>query len=196
MSEISFTQPLVSVEWLHNNLNAENLIILDGTIAKTFDALQQQIINARFFDIKQKFSDTSNEFPSAFPSEVQFQKEARQLGVNQNSAIVVYDDKGIYSSARVWYLFRSFGFKNVAVLDGGFPQWLKAGFPTQYMKPYEGSEGDFIANLKLNFMKFFEDIEEASATQSHATQHRSVDQSLGHELDLLQIVRQLIPLHQ
>ncbi|MEW4922838.1 sulfurtransferase [Algibacter sp. 2305UL17-15] len=167
MSKVSLTQPLVSAEWLHKNLNAENLVILDGTIAKTLDALQQQIPNARFFDIKQKFSDTSNPFPSAFPSEAQFQKEARKLGIHQNSAIVVYDDKGIYSSARVWYLFRAFGFNTIAVLDGGFPEWLKAGYPTEYMKPYEGNEGDFIANLRPNFMKFFDDIETATSTKTH-----------------------------
>ncbi|GAL67389.1 hypothetical protein [Jejuia pallidilutea] len=96
---IILTSPLVSVNWLHEKLGANNLVVLDGTIAKTFNALSQQIPTARFFDIKQKFSDTSNAFPSAFPSEYQFQIEAQNLGINQDSAIVVYDDKGIYSSA-------------------------------------------------------------------------------------------------
>lgn len=166
-SNITLTSPIVSVEWLHEHLNAENLVILDGTIAKAFDALQQQIPKARFFDIKQKFSDTSNAFPSAFPSAEQFQNEARALGISQNSAIVVYDDKGLYSSARVWYLFRAFGFNNVAVLNGGFPEWKKAGFPTEYMNFYEGATGDFTANLQPNFMRFFDDIETASKEETH-----------------------------
>ena len=166
-SNINLTSPIVSVEWLHKHLNANNLIVLDGTIVKTFDALQQQIPNARFFDIKQKFSDTSDPFPSAFPSEVQFQKEARKLGVNKDSAIVVYDDKGIYSSARVWYLFRAFGFNNVAVLNGGFPEWLKAGYATEYMNLYEGGAGDFEAKMQPNFMQFFDDIQKASKNETH-----------------------------
>lgn len=164
---ITLTSPLVSVEWIHEHLKAENLIILDGTIAKAFDAMSLQIPNARFFDIKQKFSDTSNAFPSAFPSEAQFQKEARNLGINNDSAIVVYDDKGIYSSARVWWLFRAFGFDNVAVLDGGFPEWQRHNFPTEYMTHYEGELGNFKAKLQFGFMKFFGDIETASKDNTH-----------------------------
>ena len=125
-TSILLTSPIVSVEWLHEHMNADNLIILDGTINKVFDKSSEQIPNARLFDIKMKFSDVSNPFPSAFPSSKQFQKEARNLGINNDSAIVVYDDKGIYSSARVWWLFKAFGYKNVAVLNGGFPEWKNA----------------------------------------------------------------------
>jgi 3-mercaptopyruvate sulfurtransferase SseA len=165
--KITLTSPLVSVVWLHENLKAENLVVLDGTIAKVFDAMSLQIPKARFFDIKQKFSDTSNAFPSAFPSQAQFQKEARGLGINNNSAIVVYDDKGIYSSARVWWLFKAFGYTNVAVLDGGFPEWQKHNFATEYATPYEGELGDFEATLQSGFMSFFEDTNTATKAQTH-----------------------------
>lgn len=164
---ISITSPVVSVQWLHENLEAKNLVVLDGTIAKAYDAMSLQIPKARFFDIKKKFSDTSNPFPSAFPSEAQFQEEARKLGVNNDSAIVVYDDKGIYSSARVWWLFKAFGFENIAVLNGGFPEWQKAGFPTEFMQAYEGNLGDFEANLQPNFMQFFDGIKNASTHKTH-----------------------------
>ena len=164
---LNITSPIVSVEWLHEHLNAKNLIVLDGTINKVFDVSQKQILNARLFDIKNKFSDITNPFPSAFPSVEQFQKEARALGINNNSAIVVYDDKGIYSSARVWWLFKAFGYNNVAVLNGGFPAWLKAGFQTENMKVYGGQAGDFVANLQPKLMKFFSDIEDASKNNTH-----------------------------
>ncbi|MEL0456144.1 sulfurtransferase [Flavobacteriaceae bacterium SZ-1-7] len=159
--------PVVSVQWLNENLNGENLVVLDGTIGKAFDASQKQILNARFFDIKAKFSDTSDPFPSAFPSTEQFQKEAQTLGINNNSVIVVYDDKGIYSSARVWWMFRAFGFENIAVLNGGFPAWLKANYPTQNMKSYNGEKGNFTANLQPNFMMFFDDVKQASVNNTH-----------------------------
>ncbi len=167
ISKINFTSPIVSVEWLNANLNAENLIILDGTINKVFDITLEQIPNARLFDIKKKFSDVSNDFPSAFPSVEQFQKEARNLGINQDSALVVYDDKGIYSSARVWWLFKAFGFNNVAVLNGGFPAWKKAEYHTELMQNYDGETGDFIANLQFGYMQFFEDILYASKNETH-----------------------------
>ncbi|RED49413.1 sulfurtransferase [Seonamhaeicola aphaedonensis] len=159
--------PLVSVQWLNEHLDNPNLVVLDGTINKTFDANLQQIPKARFFDIKLKFSDISGEFPSTFPSQEQFQEEARKLGINKNSTIVVYDDKGIYSSARVWWLFRAFGHFNVAVLDGGFPEWIKSGYPTEIMSGFKGETGDFEAKLQQGYMVFFEDVQKASAGKSH-----------------------------
>lgn len=167
MTSISINQPIVSVAWLKNNLNANNLIVLDGTINKIFDTGQQQIPNARFFDIKKKFSDSTNAFPSAFPSIELFQESARELGINNSSAIVVYDDKGIYSSARVWWLFKAFGYTNVAVLNGGFPAWLQAGYDTESMKNYTGEIGNFKPTLKPEFMQFFDDVKKASANKTH-----------------------------
>jgi thiosulfate/3-mercaptopyruvate sulfurtransferase len=167
MAEIKFFEPIVSVSWLNIHLKHEGLIVLDGTINKVFDRTLNQIPNARFFDIKNKFSVASAPFPSTFPSQDQFQKEARSLGINTDSAIVVYDDKGIYSSARVWWLFKAFGFDNIAVLDGGFPEWVKASYVTESMKPYEGEVGNFKARIKPELMKFFEDVKMASKTKSH-----------------------------
>ncbi|MDD7886330.1 sulfurtransferase [Flavivirga sp. 57AJ16] len=166
-SDIIFKTPIVSVAWLYNNLGASNLVILDGTINKVFDTSQLQILKARFFDIKNKFSEAHAPFPSTFPTQEQFQKEARALGINKNSAIVIYDDKGIYSSARVWWLFKAFGHENVAVLNGGFPAWKKANYATETMKSYDGKPGDFEADYKPEHMTFFEDMKQASKNKTH-----------------------------
>ena len=164
---MNLLSPIVSVEWLNKHINTKDLIVLDGTINKVFDALLTQIPNARLFDIKKKFSNTSDPFPSACPSEAQFQNEARVLGINNDSAIVVYDDKGIYSSARVWWLFKTFGFNNVAVLNGGFPAWNKTGYSVESMREYKRSSGDFIAKLQPNHMRFFEEVSVASEQHTH-----------------------------
>ncbi|MBD0832145.1 sulfurtransferase [Aestuariibaculum sediminum] len=167
MADLVFKEPVVTVNWLKNHLSDENLVVLDGTINKEFDACLMQIPGARFFDIKNKFSLQGAPFPSTFPSAQQFEQEAQALGINKNSAIVVYDDKGIYSSARVWWLFKAFGHRNVAVLSGGFPSWKIASFSTEPMKLYTGEKGYFKANLKPDAMKFFEDIKIASKNKTH-----------------------------
>ncbi|WP_406683566.1 sulfurtransferase [Seonamhaeicola sp. MEBiC1930] len=159
--------PIVSVKWLYSNLENPNLVVLDGTINKIFNTETQQIPKARFFDIKKKFSDITGEFPSTFPSEFQFQEEARNLGINNNSIIVVYDDKGIYSSARVWWLFKAFGYNKVSVLNGGFPEWTKQGLPKESMAQFIGEKGDFKANLQPGYMTFFNGMQKASKTKSH-----------------------------
>src|SRR5690606_33445960 len=171
MSKLIVKHPTVSVEWLFNNLNADNLVILDGSIKKVVnpssDASEVQIPNTRFFDLKEAFSDASAPFPTTFPSEAQFTKEAQKLGINADSAIVVYDDKGIYSSARVWWLFKAMGHDNVAVLDGGLPEWIKLGYKTEIKKEKALEKGNFAATYKPELMKFFDDVKEASENKSH-----------------------------
>lgn len=164
--------PLVSVKWLKNHLEETDLVILNASIPKVSNASknifdEHLIPKSRFFDIKTKFSDTSAPFPNTFPSEKQFTREAQLLGINKNSAIVVYDDKGIYSSARAWWLFKAFGHHNVVVLDGGLPEWIKANYSTQPFQPYQGVKGDFISFKNKGLMKFFDDIKAESQDRSH-----------------------------
>jgi len=150
--------PLVSVDWLNTNSNTDNLIIFDATINKVITDSSERILNARFFDIKKKFSDINNPFPSALPSADQFQREARNLGVNNDSIILVYDDKGIYSSARVWWLFKVFGYTNVAVLDGGLPEWKRKGLKTNTYTEETFIKGNFKSNFNLGLMTDFNGI--------------------------------------
>ncbi|MFH4965248.1 sulfurtransferase [Gaetbulibacter sp. M235] len=171
MAHLSINVPLVSVEWLHSNLNSDNLIILDATIKKVVGGddskSEVQIPNIRFFDLKEAFSDASAPFPTTFPSEQQFTNSARILGINKDSAIVVYDDQGIYSSARVWWLFKAMGHENVAVLNGGLPDWINSGFETESKNEKKLSSGNFEAHYKPELMKYFDDVKKASSEKSH-----------------------------
>ncbi|WP_426430308.1 sulfurtransferase [Winogradskyella sp. HB-48] len=153
---------LVSVKWLNTNLNTENLIILDATINKQIENNSERIPNARFFDIKQKFSDTRARFPSTLLSTQQFETEARALGINNGSFIVVYDDKGIYSSARAWWLFKTFGFKNVAVLNGGLPEWKKHYLRVEPYKEELIEKGDFTASFQTELITDFNGVNQFS----------------------------------
>ncbi|HLV14802.1 MAG TPA: sulfurtransferase [Xanthomarina sp.] len=170
-SHLTLDSPLVSVSWLKEHLSHPNLVVLNATIPKVTgndtNLKAIQIPSARFFDLKNKFSDVSAPFPSTFPSEEQFTREAQNLGINQNSTIVVYDEKGIYSSPRAWWLFRAFGFENIAVLDGGFPAWEKVGFETEIKGDQKLEKGNFEAKLQPVAMKFYKDIQNESQDKSH-----------------------------
>lgn len=172
MSKIVISEPVVSVEWLHSNLNAENLIVLDASIKKVggdnnSSKSELQIPKALFFDLKETFSDVSAPFPTTFPSEKQFTLGTQNLGINSDSAIVIYDDKGIYSSARAWWLFKAMGHNNVAVLNGGLPEWINAGYKTELKCESKLSNGNFEANYNPECMKFFDDVKQASLSKSH-----------------------------
>ena len=154
---------IISVEWLESKLDDENLVILDCTLKNQLEkcapTIQDiQIKNARFFDIKFKFSDTKNEFPTAYPSKNQFEKESQKLGINKDSVIVVYDANGIYSSPRVWWLFKSMGHQQVFVLNGGLPEWIKKNYQTEKKSEKKYLKGNFQIKSNENIVRKFDDI--------------------------------------
>lgn len=144
---------IVSSHWLHENLNNPDLIILDASQAtnqagKNSEFENVQIKGARHFDLKNTFSDSTSEFPNTLPSQEDFEKEARKLGINASSKIVVYDNLGIYTSPRVWWMFKTMGHNAVAVLDGGLPDWVEQGFETEQKLISKVETGNFEANFQ------------------------------------------------
>lgn len=145
---------IVSTEWLLKHIDHPDVVILDASIPKvkanSSIATPQnlQIENARFFDLKNSFRDTNNPLPNTKPSPEQFSLEAQKLGINNESCIVIYDDIGIYSSPRAWWLFKAMGHQNVAVLDGGLVAWKEANLACENKKPYIGKTGNFKANYQ------------------------------------------------
>jgi thiosulfate/3-mercaptopyruvate sulfurtransferase len=69
------------------------------------------------------------------PTPGRFARLMSGLGVSNTSCIVFYDQKGLASAARGWWLMGLFGHDNAAVLDGGLPKWLKEGRPVQDGEP-------------------------------------------------------------
>jgi thiosulfate/3-mercaptopyruvate sulfurtransferase len=85
------------------------------------------IPRARYFDLDQA-SDPASRLPHTLPDEAAFAACAGALGVANDSAVVVYDGSGNnLSAARVWWMFRIFGHRNVALLDGGLGKWRSEG---------------------------------------------------------------------
>ncbi|WP_425658940.1 sulfurtransferase [Tenacibaculum ascidiaceicola] len=164
---LTVKSPIVSVDWLHDNLSVNNLIILNATIQKVGTKSddkkeKQQIQNAVFFDLKNIFLDVEGEFPNTVPSEKHFENEVQKLGINNDSCVVVYDDLGVYSAPRVWWLFRIFGFTNIAVLNGGLPAWKDAGYIVELKKERKPLVGNFKTNLNKEKISVTEEVLKAS----------------------------------
>lgn len=127
------TSALISTDQALKLINEENAIILDATIDKVnqkMDNSQLDLLpNSLFFDIEGVFSDHTSKFPHTMVSADKFTQEAQKLGINKDSTIIVYDRWGIYSSPRAWWMFRYMGLNNVYVLNGGEPAWKAAGLP-------------------------------------------------------------------
>ncbi|WP_299433980.1 sulfurtransferase [uncultured Aquimarina sp.] len=152
MTTLQLPTPLVSVNWLSEHLDHPDLVILDASIKKVTSSEDSsnedlKIPGARFFDIKKSFSDQDTDLPNMLPSPDNFEENCRKLGINANSKIIVYDTIGIYSSPRAWWMFTVMGYKDIAILDGGFPAWIDNESPTENKQiTPEFQLGDFKIN--------------------------------------------------
>jgi thiosulfate/3-mercaptopyruvate sulfurtransferase len=151
------TSPLISSQWLFDNGDNPNLIILDASQKAITSEKEinnnQQIAGARYFDLKNNFSDKASQLPNTLLNASQFELESQKLGINSSSIIVVYDNLGIYSSPRVWWMFKIMGHKNVVVLNGGLPDWIENNYPTEEIKPQHHQLGNFKAQLDAENVK-------------------------------------------
>ena len=177
--------PLVSVNWLSQNLNTPNLVVLDVSLESNVANIKVefpgiQIKGARYFDLKRKFSDLESRLPNTLPNPKYFSLACRNLGINNNSTIVVYDNIGIYASPRVWWMFKSMGHKNIAVLDGGLPLWKNKNYPTESIQNRVLPEGDFKAKFNPNLLKkAFKIIENITSKEAILVDARSNGRFFG-----------------
>lgn len=161
---IDFPQPIVSSQWLNKNIVGPNIIVVDATILKAIDSVNSDSKNkvyvkgARVLDIKNDFSNVNAPFPNTMLSSQLFEEKARNLGINNDSIIIVYDDYGYYSSSRVWWMFKAMGHQSVSVLDGGLPVWRENNFPVQKY-PLDNYEiGAFKSNYNSKMIHNYEKV--------------------------------------
>jgi thiosulfate/3-mercaptopyruvate sulfurtransferase len=69
------------------------------------------------------------------PGPADFARAMAALGIGDDSMVVAYDGYGLMSAARAWWMLRSFGHDQVAVLDGGLPKWQREGRPLESGEP-------------------------------------------------------------
>lgn len=133
---------LVSSAWLAGELHAPNLRIVDATLFLPgtprdphAEYVAGHIPGALFLDLP-TLCDTDDPRPSTVPTNAQFAARMAALGIDKNHHIVVYDNSPTMTSGRAWWLFRLFGARQVAILDGGLLHWKAEG------RPLESGEGN------------------------------------------------------
>ena len=173
---LQLPSPLVDVNWLHDNFRSSELIILDASVPPVvpgYEALNseecfQAIPGARRFDYESKICKQDSSLPHMMPEADLFQSEVRKLGINSDSVIVIYDDVGLYSSPRAWWMLRAMGHEQVAVLDGGLRAWIAAGFTTIDNLQLDSPAGNFAANYGedsfCDFSVVLSSIDDSSCT--------------------------------
>jgi thiosulfate/3-mercaptopyruvate sulfurtransferase len=129
-------QALVTTDWLAGELGQPDLVVFDTTKYLPNEPKDGRtefraahIPGARYFDIDE-IADPDTDLPHMVPTPGRFGKLMNALGVTNASRVVFYDQKGLASAARGWWLMGLFGHDAAAVLDGGLPKWLREARPT------------------------------------------------------------------
>ena len=136
-SSIMYPGPVVSAQWLAEHGNQAHVRIVDATVhlpdtgrdAKS-EFLLEHIPGAGFFDLS-VIANPENPLPRKFPPKDIFIREVSKLGINNQTHVIAYDTPGLYSAARVWWLFRQYGYDHVSILDGGLKSWKSLGLPLE-----------------------------------------------------------------
>lgn len=87
---------------------------------------QAHIAGAQFFDID-LVCDQQSPYPHMLPNATQFSQAVGELGIGNDDTVIVYDTAGLFSAARVWWMFKVFGHEHIQVLQGGLPAWVANG---------------------------------------------------------------------
>jgi thiosulfate/3-mercaptopyruvate sulfurtransferase len=161
------TDPVVSSAWLAERLDAPDIRVIDATWylpgdARNAEALyaQRRIPGAVFFPIDE-IADTDTDLPHMLPSAEKFASRMKKMGVGDGARVIVYDNQGLFSAARVWWTLRVMGHDDVFVLDGGFPAWERAGHPIEQGPPGAKQERHFTARLRSDLVRDMADMRRA-----------------------------------
>jgi thiosulfate/3-mercaptopyruvate sulfurtransferase len=153
-----YTHTLCPTDWLAAHLDEPDVRVLDGSWLMPGivpDArsgfLAGHLPGAVLFDID-AIADEATNLPHMVPSPEKFATAVGGLGIGDPDFVVVYDQLGIVSAPRVWWMFRLFGHDRVAVLDGGLPKWKHEGHPVTAVQT-QPRAGRFLPTLRPNLLR-------------------------------------------
>ena len=148
--------PLVSTQWLADHLGGENLVVLDATVLSVEGGghvsgdeeflVHGHVPDAYSADLIEEFSDPDARFSFTRPGREQFERVAGEHGISNETTVIVYDTASGQWASRLWWLLRSFGHDDVAVLDGGLTRWrqeereLETGYTAPVVRTFAADE--------------------------------------------------------
>lgn len=162
---ITLAQPLISTDELSAIIENPDVKLvdaswwLDGRDAHA-DYLRERLPGTTFFDLE-AVTDQNSSLPHMLPTAESFARATSAMGLNEQDRIVVYDNQGLFSAARVWWMFRLFGADKAVVLDGGLPKWKAEGHAIETGEPAKSVIATFTASLSQDNVAALPDVQSA-----------------------------------
>jgi thiosulfate/3-mercaptopyruvate sulfurtransferase len=186
---MSYPGPVVGTDWLNQNLRNPLVRVVDATFHlpdtgrnAREEYLAEHIPGALFFDLE-RIADPDNPLPRKIPSRDRFAQEVGVLGIDNRTHVVAYDTLGLYSAARVWWLFRHYGYDNVSVLDGGLKAWKAANLAVE-AGDVTALPRTFVPGEPRNLLALWPDVLKASKDrETQILDARTAGRFAGTEMD-------------
>lgn len=161
MSGFAHPQYLVETDWLANNLDDPNVVVLDCTThlipgptvkpgSEDFEA--GHIPGAQFVDMLRDVSDTSQTLRFMRQTPEEFAAAMRRFGVSNTTRVISYSSANVWWATRLWFLLHEFGHDNAAVLNGGWQKWQREDRPAETGPPRSRPAGSFTVRSVRNLM--------------------------------------------
>ncbi len=184
------TSPLVTVDWLQHQLADTSdleIQIIDCRFAlgdpdlgrKQYDTAH--IPGAYYLDLNRDLSSPVGQHGGRhpLPDDRVLGAKLAAMGINSETLVVAYDDSRFGFAARLWWLMRYYGHdsprerlrQRVALLDGGYSSWVKAGYPVTDKLPAVAIPGNFQPHVRTDWIV---DIDKVKAIQN-SPQHILID---------------------
>lgn len=143
---MKLSSPLVTPAWLAAHLTEPPLRVFDTTVylrpnpdgygylTESGEAKWREghIPGAGFLDLIKRFSDPDAKVGFMMPAPEVFARLAGEAGIGDETAVVLYSTGSVMWATRFWWMLRTMGFDNVAVLDGGWDRWCREGHPVSH----------------------------------------------------------------
>ncbi len=138
---------IVDCEWLHSNLNADDIRVFDcstfldytdnhptkpyNVISGFSEYKKAHIPNSAFLDLQNNFSKQESAYSFTLPELTDLVAAFQSKGVGDNRRIVLYSRNGVQWATRFWWMLYVLGYEKVSVLNGGLREWCALGFSTE-----------------------------------------------------------------
>ncbi|WP_053217557.1 sulfurtransferase [Virgibacillus senegalensis] len=180
---------LVTVDWLHDRMNesGEDIVVLD-TRFDLHDSevghkayLDGHIPGAVYLDLNQDLSGEKKQHGGSHPlPDIEtFAERLGSAGIDNQKAVVIYDQGNDMFASRCWWLLAYYGHEKVFLLDGGFASWRDKGYPVSRKIPHPVPE-TFLPKIQTEQVVDIDYVKQkAGDSNSHLIDSRSPQRYLG-----------------
>lgn len=174
MSGFVHPQFLVETDWLEQNLSNPDVVVLDCTVHLRVqpagpykvepglaDYEKGHVKGAQFVNMQTDVSDTTQKYNFMRQKAADFAAAMRRFGVSNTTRVITYSTANPWWATRMWWLLRSFGHDNAAVLNGGWQKWSKEGRPSETGPSPARPSGTFAVQFERDLMADRDEVKAA-----------------------------------